>query len=361
MRSSPHAPSAPLRPSILVIPPVAHFIWFGRELPWAHALSIRSAALRGGFDEVVLHHADDLSSSTEWATLTALPTFRARRINAVALINAIGPGAREILHIYRRLQAPAARANVLRAAILYAEGGVYLDLDTITLQPLTKLRETSTGFCGEERVIWPYAERFQSHPLSRVRNFARLAVRELCRRLPAGWRHFRAIERWYPAAANNAVLGAAPRHRTIRRLLDGMRAVPRQRQRVRFALGVHLLQDTLAQGLDPGFKVLPPQTFYPLAPEISHHWFQLRPKAPRLADVLHPETLVVHWYASIRAADIIPQIDAGYVLRHADRQLFATLVLPLIDRDRQQANRQQTTSTAKAKRHHPVSMQQAAI
>jgi hypothetical protein len=29
-----------------LIPPVAHFIWFGKQLPWVHALAIRSAALR---------------------------------------------------------------------------------------------------------------------------------------------------------------------------------------------------------------------------------------------------------------------------------------------------------------------------
>ena len=34
-----------------MIPPVAHFIWFGPRLPWANALSIRAAALRGGFEQ----------------------------------------------------------------------------------------------------------------------------------------------------------------------------------------------------------------------------------------------------------------------------------------------------------------------
>lgn len=34
----------------MILPPVAHFIWYGRALPWAHALAIRSAHDRGSLD-----------------------------------------------------------------------------------------------------------------------------------------------------------------------------------------------------------------------------------------------------------------------------------------------------------------------
>ena len=315
-----------------MIPAVAHFIWFGRELPWANALSIHSAALRGGFEQVVLHHADDLSRNDIWPELEALPGFRARRIDVQALIGATGPGAAALLEIYRRLDAPAARANVLRAAILYTEGGVYLDLDTVTLKSLTALRCSCGAFCGEEHFILPSWLAFRDYPLARAQDFTRLKVRELCRRLPKGWRYFRAVDRWYPTGANNAVLGAAPRHPLIRRLLNGMIEVPEPKQRLRFALGVHLLQQTLAQTQEPDFRLLPPRAFYPLAPVISDHWFKVRPRVPALDDVLDPETFVVHWYASILAAEILPFINADYVRQHSDRQLFSALALPLLDR-----------------------------
>lgn len=315
-----------------MIPPVAHFIWFGSELPWANALAIRSAALLGGFEQVVLHHGDDLSQSAVWPELVALPGFRARRIDAPAMLGATGPGADALLDIYGRLVEPQARANVLRAAILHNEGGVYLDLDTLTLKSMTGLRHACGAFCGEEHILPPHPPP-PGQPPALAPKLIRFAarVREMCRRLPHGWRYFRVIERCYPRCANNAVLGARPGHPLTRRLLDGMIDMPEAQQSRRFALGVELLQKTLAESRDPDFRLLPPRTFYPLAPVISHHWFQMRSRTPPLHAVLDARTLVVHWYASIHVRGILPSINADYVRRHADRQLFSALALSLLD------------------------------
>lgn len=314
-----------------VVPAVAHFIWFGAQLPWVHALAIHSAARRGGFEQVILHHADDLSRTSVWPGLLALPGFVAQRIDVGALFDAVGTSARELASIYAQLDAPAARANVLRAAILATRGGVYLDLDTVTIRSLEPLRRAHGAFCGEERVVWPASVRRSKSVLVHGAGLARAGVRELCRVLPDGWRRFRAIESHYPAAANNAVLAATPGHPFVRRLLANMIAVPAERRKVRFALGTHLLQDTLAQEREPDLCVLPPPVFYPLGPEISHHWFRMRQSLPRLDEVIGDETLVVHWYASVRTQELVPRIDAQYVRAHADRQLFSALALPLLD------------------------------
>jgi hypothetical protein len=312
-----------------VIPPIAHFIWFGAQLPWVHALAIHSAARRGGFEQVILHHADDLSRTSAWPGLLALPGFVAQRIDVRATFEAAG--ASELEASYRELDAPAARANVLRAAILAARGGVYLDLDTVTIRSLEPLRRAHGAFCGEERVVWPATVRRSKSPFVHAGGLARAGVRELCRVLPDGWRRFRSIESHYPAAANNAVLAATPGHPFVRRLLANMIGVPVERRTVRFALGTHLLQDTLAHAREPDLCVLPPPVFYPLGPEISHHWFRERESMPKLDEVIGDETLVVHWYASVRTQQLIPRIDAQYVKAHAERQLFSALALPLLD------------------------------
>jgi hypothetical protein len=311
-----------------VIPAVAHFIWFGAQLPWVHALSIRSAALRGGFERVILHHADDLSRTPVWAELCELPGFVARRIDAGELFEAaLAP---ELAGIYAKLEAPAARANLLRVAILLGEGGVYLDLDTITVRPLDPLRAAHGAFCGEERVIWPADVRRSPGVAMPTSNLVRAGARELYRVLPNGWRGFRTIETLYPAAANNAVVGAERGHPFVRRLVDNMLAVPEPRVRVRFALGTHLLQDTLAHYRESDLRVLPPRYFYPLGPEISQHWFRVRGSLPPLDQVISEDTLIVHWYASVRTKRIVPKIDAAYVRAHAKRQLFSALALPLL-------------------------------
>jgi hypothetical protein len=163
--------------SVSVVPPVAHFIWFGTQLPWVHALAMHSAARRGGFEQVVLHHADDLSRTSVWPGLLALPGFVARRIEVDALFDAVGEGAGELAAIYRELDAPAARANVLRAAILAVHGGVYLDLDTITVRSLEPLRRRCGAFCGEERVVWPATVRRSRSLLVHGGGLARAGVR----------------------------------------------------------------------------------------------------------------------------------------------------------------------------------------
>lgn len=317
-----------------MIPNLAHFIWFGAQLPWVHALALRSAARNGGFDRLILHHADELASTPVWPELLAIPGFEARRIDASALdrmFAALGSGADELRTIYAQLRAPAARANVLRALILAVEGGVYLDLDTITVRSLEPLRRDHGAFCGAEHLVWPAAVRRAKGLAVRLQGLARAGVRDLHRRLPGGWRSFRAFEHLYPTAANNAVLGATPGHAFVRRLIDGMIAVPEQRRFVRFALGTHLLQDTLAHAREPDLAVLPPRVFYPLGPEISEHWFRIRRELPPLEQVIGPDTRVVHWYASVRTQKLVPRIDAAYVRAHAKRQLFSALALRVLD------------------------------
>jgi hypothetical protein len=319
-----------------VIPPVAHFLWFGTSLPWAHVLAVRSAARRGDFARVVFHHADDLEASPRWAELVATPGVEPRRLDPERLAAAAPgpPGA--LVDLVRRLRSPAARANVARAALLYAEGGVYLDLDTVTVASLAPLRAEADFFCGAERLVFPGELKRSRSPARWAAALARTALRDACRRAPDGWRLFRRIERHYPAAVNNAVLGAEAGHPLLAEMLGRMAAMAPERQAVRFALGTHLLQtvvrDARAAGRAPGLRVHEPPVFYPLGPEISEHWF--RPAArPRLDEVLRPETRVVHWYASVRTEGVIERVDPAYVRAHADRQLFSALALPFLAPD----------------------------
>jgi hypothetical protein len=317
-----------------VIPPVAHFLWFGTSLPWVHVVALRSAARRGGFACVVLHHADDLSASPHWREVQAIPHVETRRLEPERLAEAApgSPGA--LVDLVRRLRAPAARANVARAALLFAEGGVYLDLDTVTVASLAPLRAEATFFCGAERLVFPGDLKRSRSPARWGAALARTAARDLMRRAPDGWRHFRRVERFYATAANNAVLGAEPGHPLLAAMLGRMAAMPPERQTVRFALGTHLLQsvvrDAQAAGDAPGLRVCEPPVFYPLGPEISEHWFRFTSR-PRLDEALLPETRVVHWYASVRTEGVVGDITPAYVRANAERQLFSALALPFAE------------------------------
>lgn len=312
-----------------MIPALAHFIWFGTALPWVHALSIQSAAARGGFERVILHHADDLSDNPWWEALLATERFEARRLDPEAAFTATGPRGPQLAALFKRLTQPAARANMVRAALLYAQGGVYLDLDTVTLKPLDDLRHQAAVFCGEEAIVLPHEIATSRSPGILAAAGVRLAVRDVLRRAPDGWRAWRKVEGRYHRAVNNAVLACEPEHAFVEELLDRMVTMDPQRQLVRFALGTHLLQQTVTSYKGDDLTVHDPEVFYPLPPEISEHWFR-QTKNPRLDDVLSPRTSVVHWYASVRTRDIVPQITPEYVRRHADTQLFSAMALPFI-------------------------------
>jgi hypothetical protein len=309
-----------------VIPPVAHFIWYGNRFPWVNVLALRSACERGDFERVVLHHDADVSSTAHGASLRRMPRLELRRLDPAAIFSRTPVDPEALTRLHDRLEAPNARANMIRAAILAAEGGVYLDTDTITVGSMRPLLDAG-AFCGQERVVFPATVMRSRSPWVKARAVGLTTFRDLCRRLPQGWRVFRRGEGAFALAVNNAVLGAAPGHPLIRGLLAAMLEVPEARQTVRYALGTHLLQDRVAAYEGDDLVLHPPEVFYPLGPVVSQHWFRLGGPPP-VAEVLSEQTRVVHWYASVRTKHLVPKIDPAYVRAHADRQLFSALAAP---------------------------------
>jgi hypothetical protein len=312
-----------------LIPAVAHFIWFGRDFPWVNVVALRSAAVRGGLERIVLHHADDLSATPWWGQVLGVPGLEARRLEPESLL-ARTPQGGSLVPLYRRRTAPAARANMVRAAILWLEGGVYLDLDTVTVASLQPLCTHSPAFCGVERIVFPTAVVRSRNPVIWSRALLKTALRDLLRRLPRGWALFRQLETRYPVAVNNAVVGAEAGHPLLEDLMQRMVTLDPRRQIKRYALGTHLLEQAVREYEAEDLLVYLPAAFYPLGPEISEHWFRFT-RRPELEAVLSADTRVVHWYASVRTRPIVPLVDAEYVRRNASRQLFSALTLPFVE------------------------------
>jgi len=295
-----------------MIPASAHFVWIGQRFPWLNFAAVASAAQRGGFDRVTLHHTDDLTRESEFQALTKLSSVRCRRIDpASELDSAFGS---RLVDLYRRLSAPAARSNLLRLAILATRGGVYLDLDTVTVAELGTLRAETGFFCGSERIAFPASLEQTHSPRAWLGAYARSALRDLVRRSSHAVGAFRRVEALYPAHANNAVLGAEPQHPFLFELCERALALPARDALRRYALGTSLLQRALAEMPRTDLVVHPPDVFYPLPPEISEHWFRADTRA-LLADALTPRTRVVHWYASVRTRKIVPAFDAAFAQR----------------------------------------------
>ena len=309
------------------IPARLHFCWIGTSLPWAYAFAVLSAAERGGLPEIVLHHTDLLEDGDALRALRAAPGVELRWIDAAACL----ARADEILGLqgalgalYDWLDRPVTRSDVLRAVILFLEGGIYLDLDTVTVASLLPLTR-SRNVVGAEFIVWPEAARVSRSLLVLARHLLLDLLRKVLKQVPGGWRAFRQVEQLYPRSINNAVMGAEPRSPVFADYLRSMTMLPPEQQRRLYALGPRLLQDVAKRHNPAELTVEDPHVFYPLPPEISEHWFRTVRHA-RLHQVLPRETRVVHWYASIRSRNLIARITPGYVRENHEQQLYSALV-----------------------------------
>lgn len=318
--------------SVMSIPRTLHFCWIGPNLAWAHGFALLSAAARGGMDEIILHHTDELADGPVPRALAAAGV-RLERVAPAALLApvqaALGLGG-ALAGLYARLPSPVQRADLLRAAILYRQGGVYMDVDTVTVAPLTPLLGT-TQFIGAERIVWPHWVRQSRSPLVWAKHVGLDVLRKALRRAPGGWRAFRAVEGWYVPAVNNAVMGGVAQAPLFAAALRAMACLPENVVPGPYALGPDLYQALLAAGPMPGLVINEPACFYPLAPEISEHWFRPCRNAPAaLGHIIGAQTRVAHWYGSVRTRPYVARIDPAYVRANRQTQLYSALICEVL-------------------------------
>ena len=312
-----------------MIPAIAHFVWYGNKLPFLHALAIRSAATHGGFDSVRLHHTDPIDEVPHVGQLHELPGFALVPLDDRALCDEAG--GPPLADLVSELQSPVARSNLVRTALVYRDGGVYLDMDTLTIRPFDEVLATAPGFLGEEHIVFPGEVVASWDPRVKAKAYLKTAVRDVFRRLPHGYRYFPRIERHYHRAVNGAVMGGVAGHAFCAAYLGAMTEVPRARWNKPHALGTHLLQATYESYAGDDLHALPPPYFYPLPPEISAHWFRFYRDGVDPMDALDPRTCCVHWYASVRTKKIVRTMDEAELRRLASQQLFAALATRVID------------------------------
>lgn len=315
----------------MTIPAEAHFCWIGTRLPWAYVFAVLSAAERSGLAEITLHHTDLLQDGPELRALSNSARIRLARLDAdgcleeAGAVLGVGDG---LAALYRRLDSRVVRADLLRAALLFLHGGIYLDLDTITVASLLPLLQTAQ-FVGSEFIVWPHAVRASRSPTVWAVHLWLDLLRKLLRWMPGGWKAFRRVERFYFQGVNNAVMGAQAGSRLFSNYLHAMLALPAARQAQAYALGPDLLQEVVDRYRQDDLVIHAPPVFYPLPPEISEHWFR-HSNRTQLDGVLSAETCVVHWYASVRTRQRIAQINPDYVRRHRTHQLYSMLVCSCI-------------------------------
>jgi hypothetical protein len=311
--------------SVLAIPACVHFCWIGPRLPWAYVFAVLSAAERSDMPDIMLHHTDELEDGPQSRALIFAPRVtlvRVAPLDCLARVERVLGLGDGLTALYQRLSSPVMRSDILRVAIVYLQGGIYLDLDTVTVASLRPLLEMPV-FVGSEFVVWPQLVYKSRSPLLWARVLVLDLLRKFLRVLPQGWRLFRRFEKFYFRGVNNAIFGAEAGSPFLAAYLQAMVALAPERQTRPYGLGPDLLQEIVDR--NHGLTVQEPRVFFPLGPEISEHWFRGMTNAEH-RKVLFPETLVVHWYASVRGKSRVSQISPDYVRAHRADQLYAALV-----------------------------------
>jgi len=286
-----------------MIPNRIFFIWLGKTFPWSAEIAVMSALQAQKPEEIIVYSDSELQNENFECRLIDSSLFRDLNDNGICE------------ELYSKLKSPASKANLLRLAILYKYGGVYLDTDTIFIKPINDLLHFK-GFCGTETVALP-RELFKSvNPFAYIACGLRFAWRFFCTYCPSGEQIFRKTEKlFFSQSANNAVLASEAKNPIIAKAFETIKSMPEKERLKRYRLGTHLLQNITQNKSSEFMTVLPSSYFYPLGPEICRHYF-LNGTAKRLSKMLLPNTRIVHWYNSVEHRFLSEPLSEGWVKKH---------------------------------------------
>ena len=343
-RSEPAAFPQPRQVPPQSVPAHLWFIWFGSTLPLFAEIALRSAARHNPGARVTLLHANLSPSeqarlSTAWLELRSLDieSLVEAAVRRASSAEQAPLDRQRLLFVWKQLTKPAARANLARLLVLYAEGGVYLDTDTLTLRDFAPLLELG-AFCGQEQILWPRRQLGKRRAYFWLKGPALSLLRLSFAVVPKGYRAQRSLSSQYSLAVNNAVLGCSAGHSRINAALQLACSTPDHELTRPYRLGTHLLQTVLDSPPSVADEVvlLAPEYFYPLGPVISHHYFRATTDVAAVTkELLFPNTYVVHWYASVSN---LLKLDAAHILEQRHRTPFAHLCAPYVDEREPSAN-----------------------
>jgi hypothetical protein len=309
------------------IPSTVHFIWLGDRFGALPYLAVRAALDRSRAHTVRLHADAPSLADHPLAADLASRGCEIVTLDAAALVDETRP---RLAALYRRLEDAPSKTNLLRLLLLWREGGIYLDTDAITLRSLDPLREEA-GFAGLERIAFPASLYGSRNPLRWCYAGVLTAARDIVRRLFLDTGSaFRRIERLYPLATNNAVLGAAPRHPAIGDLLDHIGVMDLREATRRYRLGPQLLERVTGNRSRQDFRLFQPSAFYPLPPEICLAYVKPDPGG-RLGDRPHPDTFAAHLYDSVLSRRLGRPLDEVFFRETRGTTLLARMVEPYLD------------------------------
>ena len=301
-------------------------LWTGREFPLYCRLAVESLLQIDDRCEVEIHlFGQEPVAAPHFWPLQVRDRVSFLRTSPEAAFDATGDLAAPLKALYSRIPASArsAQSNLLRYAILYDRGGIYLDFDILALRDFRHLLH-HPAFVGEEQVwkvdearVEGRREAWMAGPtLSYLAAYAINRSWSLAGgRSLAGTKLVRALDAlWSGPNLNNAVIGAEPRSAFVRRLLvAALDASPTRR----FALGPTLISDAWRRDSSEVVR-LSSSAFYFEPPTYSFRFFEGRAATPPA------EALLVHYVNSNHRREL-ERLTVGEIEAKARGPLFYQL------------------------------------
>ncbi len=282
-----------------MIPHHFHLIWIGRRFPFVNRLAVESLRQSNPGARITIHY-EDPPDNAEWRAVGARAELRP--LDLPALLGSLPASMSAVVPVLEGISAgyPAGRSNILRYLILYKEGGVYLDFDTLTVRDYRPLLGLP-GFLGEEAVFRCDDDRVSGRlrpeivPYGALFGLSYYLSYGNCRWLgdsaPGNALNRLLMRGWSALKLNNAVLGGTAGNDFFGRALA---LVPRTDPKVKYALGPILMNRVWDEGGAPRSAVrrLGAEAFYFIPPSQTYRFFY--GPAPAL-----PEgTYTLHWCSS---------------------------------------------------------------
>jgi len=322
-----------------MIPNQAHFIWIGSNFPWLYYLSVYSAAKNGGFDRIFVHHKY-LGPDEKWFNrLDELPGVILQELD----FDEAFPSGNQLLFRLGKQRSliernPLIQSDILRYAVLYLYGGVYLDLDIVVLRPFRELllRTNRTAFLGREKILFP---EYILHPtnfrdrLWKLRSLLLVKLRDICERIPHGYALYNKLGAYVPTV-NGAVFGSEKFGDFLTGVIEKLNQYEAVEMNMHLKPGPFLLQKVVTD-LAGSVEILQPDYFYPSAPGLIKHLFRRykRVDIDRFCDL--SASYAIHWYSSsstFRASKMsIQDIDYEYLKTNKNNLLFADMLQKYVD------------------------------
>jgi hypothetical protein len=303
------------------IPNRCVFVWVGPEFPFFARLAVESVLVVDAAATVEIHLCGTRQDGDHLRKLVRHDRVALHEVTPDSVFADVDTDPRPLRRLWDRIPARAAsaRSNLLRYALLYRRGGIYLDTDTLLLRSMRTLLD-GPPFIGAE-LVWRVDE-------DRVRGRWRpwmlwptvtWAASYVARRLDSRWcasrlgldaRAARLDRHWTVVAANNAVMGAPARDPFLHRLLV---EAPKVDPSVRYALGPSLVTRLAHRATD--VRVLEPDLLYAVPPSLSFRFFEDRRLAlPERAHVMH--------YVGSNHRRLLSTLSPGEIRRRRDEGVF---------------------------------------